>query len=167
ACGAACVERVGAFPDDPAALRARVLALYDGAKPRDPRWRAFVARAGGLGRATGTRGAAGARVGVRGRRGAEVAAGPEDASVVAGTRVLEVAARELAALAGRHDGVSLLAAAELIEASEARGGRVHVTGVGKPEHVARYAASLLASTGIPATFLHATETLHGSLRSEE
>jgi hypothetical protein len=66
-----------------------------------------------------------------------------------GRRVLEVAVRELARLAERHDGVSLLAAAELIEASEADGGRVHVTGVGKPEHVARYAASLLASTGIP------------------
>jgi arabinose-5-phosphate isomerase len=44
-----------------------------------------------------------------------------------------------------------------------RGGRVHVTGVGKPEHVARYAASLFCSVGTPATFLHATETLHGSL----
>ncbi|MEZ4332103.1 MAG: PfkB family carbohydrate kinase [Myxococcota bacterium] len=147
ACGAACVERVGAFPDDPAELRARVLALYDGARPKDRRWRDLVART----------------TGPRGRRRAAIAVVPEDASVGAGRRVLDVAARELAALAGRHDGVSLLAAAELIEAAEARGGRVHVTGVGKPEHVARYAASLLASTGIPATFLHATETLHGSL----
>jgi arabinose-5-phosphate isomerase len=39
---------------------------------------------------------------------------------------------------------------------------VHVTGVGKPEHVAHYAASLLSSTGTPATFLHATEAVHGS-----
>ena len=38
-----------------------------------------------------------------------------------------------------------------------------MTGVGKPEHVARYAASLLCSVGTQATFLHATETLHGSL----
>jgi arabinose-5-phosphate isomerase len=81
----------------------------------------------------------------------------------AGRRVLEVASRELAALAKRHDGVSLQAAAERIEACERAGGRVHVTGVGKPEHVAHYAASLLSSTGIPATFLHATESLHGSL----
>ena len=35
--------------------------------------------------------------------------------------------------------------------------------MGKPEHVAHYAASLLSSTGTPATFLHATESLHGSL----
>ena len=39
---------------------------------------------------------------------------------------------------------------------------MHVTGVGKPEHVAHYAASLLASTGTPASFLHATEAVHGS-----
>ncbi len=81
----------------------------------------------------------------------------------AGLRVLEIAAREIAALSERHDGKAIQAAAELIEAAEAAGGRVHVTGVGKPEHVAHYAASLLSSTGTPATFLHATESLHGSL----
>ena len=142
ACGAACVERVGAFPDEPASLRARVFALYHGAKPKDRRWSALVARASS-------------------KRSAARAA--EDPRGHAGRRVLEVAVRELANLAARHDGASLVAAAELIEAAEAAGGRVHVTGVGKPEHVARYAASLLASTGTPTTFLHATETLHGSL----
>ena len=81
----------------------------------------------------------------------------------AGLRVLEVAVRELAAVRDRHDGTSLAAAAQLIEASESKGGRVHVTGVGKPEHVAHYAATLLSSTGTPATFMHATEALHGSL----
>lgn len=81
----------------------------------------------------------------------------------AGRRVLEVAARELTALAERHDGAAIQAAAALIEASESKGGRVHVTGVGKPEHVAHYGASLLSSTGTPATFMHATEALHGSL----
>ncbi len=84
-------------------------------------------------------------------------------SGAAGLRVLEIAAREIAALSERHDGKAIQAAAELIEAAEAAGGRVHVTGVGKPEHVAHYAASLLSSTGTPATFLHATESLHGSL----
>jgi arabinose-5-phosphate isomerase len=39
---------------------------------------------------------------------------------------------------------------------------VHVTGIGKPEHVAHYAASLLSSTGTAATFLHGTEAVHGS-----
>ena len=81
----------------------------------------------------------------------------------AGLRVLEVAAAQLAEVSARHDGNSLAEAASLIEDAEAKGGRVHVTGVGKPEHVAHYAASLLSSTGTPATFMHATEALHGSL----
>ena len=53
-------------------------------------------------------------------------------------------------------------AAEIILASQAAGGRIHVTGIGKPGHVAAYAASLLSSTGNPATFLHGTEAVHGS-----
>ena len=53
-------------------------------------------------------------------------------------------------------------AAELILASQAQGGRIHVTGIGKPGHVAAYAASLLSSTGNPAVFLHGTEAVHGS-----
>lgn len=51
---------------------------------------------------------------------------------------------------------------EWVDAALRAGSRVHVTGVGKPEHVARYGASLLASIGVPAAFLHATETIHGS-----
>lgn len=89
--------------------------------------------------------------------------GTNNQSTEAGRRVLAAAARELSALAERHDGEALAAAADLIAAAQAKGGRVHVTGVGKPEHVAHYGASLLSSTGTPATFLHATEVLHGSL----
>jgi arabinose-5-phosphate isomerase len=69
----------------------------------------------------------------------------------------------LAQLAERHDEKAMLAAALLIEEVRAAGGRVHVTGLGKPEYVSRYAASLLSSTGTPATFLHTTEAAHGSL----
>ena len=54
------------------------------------------------------------------------------------------------------------AAAELIKEAEAAGRRVHVTGIGKPGHIAGYAASLLSSTGTPAYFLHGTEAVHGS-----
>ena len=57
---------------------------------------------------------------------------------------------------------SCRAAAELILSSQAAGGRIHVTGIGKPGHVAAYAASLLASTGNPSVFLHGTEAVHGS-----
>ena len=53
-------------------------------------------------------------------------------------------------------------AAELIIASQANGNRIHVTGIGKPAHVAAYVASLLSSTGNPAAFLHGTEAVHGS-----
>jgi arabinose-5-phosphate isomerase len=78
-------------------------------------------------------------------------------------RFLEVAVHELSAVATRMDRAQLANAANLIRKVEARGGRVHVTGIGKPEHVAHYAASLLASTGTAATFLHGTEVTHGCL----
>ncbi len=77
-------------------------------------------------------------------------------------RFLDVARGEFAGAAQRLDRSAIAAAVALIRKSEAEGGRVHVTGVGKPEHVARYAASLLSSTGTPATFLHGTEASHGS-----
>src|ERR1044072_6895069 len=38
-------------------------------------------------------------------------------------------------------------AADLILECESRGGRVHVTGIGKSEHIARYVAFLLSRTG--------------------
>lgn len=53
-------------------------------------------------------------------------------------------------------------AAELIQASVRNHGRVHVTGIGKPGHLAEYIASLMTSTGTPAYFLHGTEAVHGS-----
>jgi len=74
-----------------------------------------------------------------------------------------VAQSELAGVAARSDRRALAAATELILEVESAGGRVHVTGVGKPEYVARYAASLLSSTGTPASFLHGTEVTHGSV----
>lgn len=53
-------------------------------------------------------------------------------------------------------------AAELIWESQAAGGRLHVTGIGKPGHIASYTASLISSTGTPTYFLHGTEAVHGS-----
>lgn len=53
-------------------------------------------------------------------------------------------------------------AAELILASWQKGGRLHITGIGKPGHVSGYGASLLSSTGTPTYFLHGTEAVHGS-----
>lgn len=74
----------------------------------------------------------------------------------------DLAMKELAGLRTRAETEAIERAAELILECEARGGRVHVTGIGKSEHIARYVASLLSSTGTPAYFLHATECVHGS-----
>ncbi|MCP4873592.1 MAG: SIS domain-containing protein [Proteobacteria bacterium] len=70
-----------------------------------------------------------------------------------------------AELAGLEEGIAdeeVAAAVELTAARLAAGGRVHVSGVGKPGHAAHYLAALLASTGTPATYLDALETTHGS-----
>ena len=53
-------------------------------------------------------------------------------------------------------------AVDLVHHAQQRGGRLHITGIGKPAHVAAYVASLLSSTGTPAYFLHGTEAVHGS-----
>jgi arabinose-5-phosphate isomerase len=76
--------------------------------------------------------------------------------------LFDVGLAELARLRARLEAPALEAGLALLRAARAAGGRVHVTGIGKCEHVARYAAALLASTGTPATFLHATEAVHGS-----
>lgn len=54
------------------------------------------------------------------------------------------------------------AAAALILEAQAKGNRMHITGIGKPGHVAAYMASLFSSTGNPCYFLHGTEAVHGS-----
>lgn len=60
------------------------------------------------------------------------------------------------------DFTALSAAKQLILAAEAKGNRLHVTGIGKPGHVSGYAASLFSSTGTPTYELHGTECVHGS-----
>lgn len=51
---------------------------------------------------------------------------------------------------------------ELIKTAQSNGNRLHITGIGKPGHVAEYMASLFSSTGTPCYFLHGTEAVHGS-----
>jgi sugar/nucleoside kinase (ribokinase family)/D-arabinose 5-phosphate isomerase GutQ len=74
-----------------------------------------------------------------------------------------LALNELAGLREALDLAAVGRALAMMRAAEARGGRVQVTGVGKSEHIALYAASIMCSAGTMATFLDATETLHGSL----
>jgi arabinose-5-phosphate isomerase len=57
-------------------------------------------------------------------------------------------------------GTAFCAAVELIERAE---GRVIVTGMGKSGHVGRKLAATFASTGTPASFVHAAEASHGDL----
>ena len=72
-------------------------------------------------------------------------------------------AREnVAATLDNMDYPALERAAELILAAKAAGKRLHISGIGKPAHLAGYAASLFSSTGTPAYFLHGTEAVHGS-----
>lgn len=131
ACGGACCEQIGAFPERPEEARARVAGLFaaqgGGALPQ----RAAGGEAARSGRALG--------------------------------HFLDAVPREVARVAARLDPAALRAVGALVREVEGNGGRVHVTGIGKPEHVARYAASLLSSTGTPASFLHGTEVTHGSV----
>jgi len=57
---------------------------------------------------------------------------------------------------------SVKKAAEIIIEAKSNGNRLHITGIGKPAHIAGYAASLISSTGTPTYFLHGTEAVHGS-----
>lgn len=131
ACGAVCCEKLGAFPDDAAAARARVLDLYDGAS---------------IVLATSS----------------DVALPSLGAAAAEALETMSVMVAELDAVRSQADFRAYDAAVALVLGAEEKHRRVHVTGIGKPEHVARYAASLLSSTGTPATFLHGTEASHGS-----
>lgn len=53
-------------------------------------------------------------------------------------------------------------AVELIHQAEQNGGRLHISGIGKPHHVSCYMASLISSTGTPCYVLDGTEATHGS-----
>jgi len=77
-------------------------------------------------------------------------------------KFLGIELSEIKKLADEIDVDSLKKAKDLILEAEANKNRIHVTGIGKPGHVAGYIASLLSSTGTPAYELHGTEAVHGS-----
>lgn len=60
------------------------------------------------------------------------------------------------------DADAIQRAAQVIIAARTSGGRVHISGIGKPGHVAAYISSLMSSTGTPTYVLHGTEAVHGS-----
>jgi arabinose-5-phosphate isomerase len=136
ACGAACCEISGATPDLTTS-RTRVFELYDGA-PID-------AREFGTTRATAPQ--------------ASSASPYENAVPI----FLDTAIEELSKLRAKVNGEGhFKRVADLIAQAESRGGRIHVTGVGKPEYVSGYISALFSSTGTPTYFLHCTECVHGS-----
>lgn len=77
-------------------------------------------------------------------------------------RFLDIMSQSLRDYVGAIDYDALAAAKRLILDSEEAGGRLHITGIGKPGHVSGYAASLFSSTGTPAYQLDGTECVHGS-----
>ena len=77
-------------------------------------------------------------------------------------KFVRTARENVAATLDNMDYPALERAAELILAAKAAGKRLHISGIGKPAHLAGYAASLFSSTGTPAYFLHGTEAVHGS-----
>lgn len=77
-------------------------------------------------------------------------------------RFLASARKEFGAFSAGLNGSSYDHAAEIILNTQKSGGRIHITGIGKPSHVSSYIASLLSSTGNPCYFLDGTEAVHGS-----
>ena len=75
---------------------------------------------------------------------------------------IAIAKEEFVSFADAVSAEEIRAAAEVILEAQANHNRLHVTGIGKPSHVANYVASLFSSTGTPTYFLHGTEATHGS-----
>lgn len=144
ACGAACVERLGAFPEEPLWARARVLELYGEPLALAPFHEAPRGRASEEADAS------------------RASAAPRSGATHEALATMDVVLEELGSLRARTRGDGFDRALHMIRGSEAGGGRVHLTGVGKASHVARYGAALLSSTGTPASFLDPVESVHGA-----
>lgn len=86
----------------------------------------------------------------------------KQSSRIAVDNFLKSAKDEFLAFADTLDGENYDEAVAVILNSQKNGGRLHITGIGKPGHVSAYMASLFSSTGTPCYFLHGTEAVHGS-----
>lgn len=157
ACGAVCCGIPGAFPQL-GSSRDAVDALYEGVPVPAPNAPEAVAGAD-MARATET---------------VEVVAdmvtetvkteGADSAETTPGAAGLNAVRRTAEALAGLQEnlpGTYFDEAIAVIRASEAAGGRVHVTGVGKSRHIGRKLAATLQSTGTKAYFLDPADCNHG------
>lgn len=77
-------------------------------------------------------------------------------------RFIKISCDEFNNYVKQIDTSALKSAADIIINSKNSGNRLHITGIGKPSHIAGYAASLFSSTGTPTYYLHGTEAVHGS-----
>lgn len=77
-------------------------------------------------------------------------------------KFIETSKKELENVINYIDFNQLQKAADIIINAEKTHNRIHITGIGKPAHIAGYIASLMSSTGTPTYFLHGTEAVHGS-----
>ncbi len=77
-------------------------------------------------------------------------------------KFLDISVQEFNEYVKSIDQESIYKAAKIILDAKEQGNRLHITGIGKPAHIAGYIASLISSTGTPAYFLHGTEAVHGS-----
>ena len=75
---------------------------------------------------------------------------------------IEISKKETDEFLSNVNLASVEKAAKLIIEAKKRGNRLHISGIGKPAHIAGYAASVISSTGTPTYFLHGTEAVHGS-----
>lgn len=157
ACGAVCCRIPGAFPQL-GSSRDDVMALYDGAR--------FSAR-----NAPETAVASeGATVSVEGADSGETASSAASTSAAfpgtaspgaVGLKAVQRTAEALSTLLEGLPDTYFDEAIAVIRKSEAAGGRVHVTGVGKSRHIGRKLAATLQSTGTKAYFLDPADCSHG------
>lgn len=75
---------------------------------------------------------------------------------------LDTVKTDLTAYIDNLDLKEIEAATNLIIEAGKKGNRLHVSGIGKPGHIAGYISSVISSTGTPTYFLHGTEAVHGS-----
>ena len=78
------------------------------------------------------------------------------------TQFQQIVGENVAQFVQELDEDYLAPALSLLIAANDRGNRIHITGIGKPSHVAQYGASLMSSIAVPTYFLDGTEAVHGS-----
>ncbi|MCY3713290.1 MAG: PfkB family carbohydrate kinase [Gemmatimonadetes bacterium] len=147
ACGAVCCLLPGAFPQL-GSSRDDVMALYEGAR--------IPAR-------TAPETVAASESATLRAEGADFGETASDAAStgVAGLKAVQRTAEALAKLHAGLPDAYFDEAITVIRKSEAAGGRVHVTGVGKSRHIGRKLAATLQSTGTKAYFLDPADCNHG------